>query len=200
MAEEPDFSHQVGRLPAYPFIEEDKWTSGMLEEFPKHALCISYLIAEWSAVENKLVKLATISVGTAAYIIEPMVYSIVSSFTRLEALQGAFAVIYQKNEPKRTDMEEVCLQAKSLLTQRNKYAHALYGRTHGGELVVIGTRGKPSEEIPLYNLEHQLERMKILSHRVGKLLMQRIVDTGAPLEILRPEYDLRSNEPPNYGS
>src|SRR5262245_29794224 len=98
-----------------------------LEDYPEHARLIGCLIAEWTAIEYKLMWLASFRMGVNARVVQPMIYGIDSSNARLESLRGAFMAIHNKSEAMRSEMEATLSESKQLLTQRNKYAHAIYG-------------------------------------------------------------------------
>jgi hypothetical protein len=73
----------------------------------------------------------------------------------------------------RTEVLGLIKEAQSLLTQRNKFAHSIYGDNDRG-LAIVGLGRDKASDLPLHDLKHQLERMRALSYRVGRLVSIRV--------------------------
>lgn len=134
---------------------------GMLEHFPEHARIIGCLIAEWTHVEYRLILMLALASHAPNDVVMPMLYAVQSSKGRLEAMQAAYLRIIP-DEPRRTQIMEVLDRARSLLTMRDKYAHALYGWYDPDgpheTLSIIGQGSRVGHDLPLYDLQHQYRR------------------------------------------
>jgi hypothetical protein len=162
-----DTTDEVLMLPSFPIDPTEK-PETWLERFPEHARYIGMLIGEWSILENKLAVLTALYVSKSASVILPMIYAVESSHARLESMRGALSVVLANHPKLHAETEKLFDVARGMLTQRNKYAHALYGRNRlTGDLIKVGTRGDPTEDVPLHVLKHQFERMKAHAHAVG---------------------------------
>lgn len=155
-----------------------------LEEFPDHAKAIACLIAEYSAIEHRLATLAAAFMGNRKGVALPMIYAIESSRGRLEAIRAAILAVVRSIRPdSEAAMNQLVDETAKLLTQRNKYAHAVFGKnTRTGALMVLNPSNWESTELPLHDVQHQLKRMKDHSALVH--------------QILAPVYEAMRKEPP----
>ena len=137
----------------------------ILEAFPKHAQAIGALIAEYAIVEQKLALLLSFLMGTRKGVVMPMVYAIESSKARLEAMRAAMRSIMIAKSPDQWDFWNGLFdEARRLLTQRNKYAHAVFSVTkQSGTLMKTDPATFDVSPVPLHDVQHQLERMKVHS-------------------------------------
>lgn len=143
-----------------------------LDAFPEHAKLIACLIAEYSAMEHKLATMVAWSMGNRKDVVLPMIYAVDSSRARLEAMRAALIVLMEQRAPDTVPRFNALFDtARALLTQRNKFAHALFGKnTKTGELMRIDPSNYDSTEVPLHDIQHQLNRMKDHSFQVGQML------------------------------
>lgn len=172
--QEPETDRYVLRVP-HPDPGSNAGQS-FLEDSPEHAKTIAFLIAEWNALEQKLVYLTSLSMEVHRRVIIPMVYASDSSRTRLESIRGALAILFKDEPTQHAEMTEILDAAGGFLTQRNKYAHAVYGKSKQGELVLHNVREHTSDLVPLHDIQHQFERMKALSDRIGRLLARKMIE------------------------
>lgn len=144
----------------------------VLDAFPEHAKLIACLLAEYSALEHKLATMVAWSMGNRKGVAIPMIYAVESSRARLEAMRAALIVLMKQYAPDTVaSFNGLFDAARGLLMQRNKYAHALFGKnTKTGELMRIDPANYEATEVPLHDIQHQLDRMKEHSFQVGKLL------------------------------
>lgn len=139
----------------------------LIEAYPHHVRLIGLIICAWSEIEYKLIGLLAIDLKVPMETIGMMVYAVESSGARLEILRAAFARLH-KDETKRTEMIALIEEAQSLLLQRNKFAHSLYGHSEFGEMAIVSIRKDLAADLPLHDLKHQFERMRNLNFRVGR--------------------------------
>lgn len=151
----------------------------VIELMPEHARLIGFLVAEWTQIEYKLTMYLALCLHAEARYIQPMIYAIESSKARINAVGAALRELVD-NEPGRLWVEHTLTEAEKLLQQRNKYAHGMYGvDATSGECTLIGMGGRRETKLaPLHDLEHQFERMKALSHRLGVAIAAEL---GLPL-------------------
>lgn len=140
------------------------------EQFPEHMKLVGNLVSEWSQVEHKLVVLLSYLMSADAEIIRPMLYAIESSSARLDAIRAALLVLLHGNDQWLEVLTPLMDKAGSLLAQRNKYGHALYGMTGKGELGFVRVSKNQVTAVPLHDLEHQFGRMKELAGEIGALI------------------------------
>ena len=151
-------------------ILSEPGTPAIIEQYPEHARLIGSIIAEWSRIEHNLVLLLAATLETDAAIIRPMIYATESSRGRLQALRAAFEVKMRGNARVLGEMQKMLDEVGAVLTQRNKFAHALYGISGTGELSILGVKSGEANDLPIHDLEHQFERTKKLCDLVAMLL------------------------------
>jgi len=144
----------------------------VIEVFPDHLRLIGLIIAAWSEVEYKLIGLLAIELRASMDTVTAMIYALESSGARLEVIAAAFTTLAE-DESARIEAAATITEAQSLLRQRNKFAHALYGESSKGEMAILSLQKGTAVELPLHDLKHQFERMKQLSYRVGRELSIR---------------------------
>ncbi len=142
----------------------------IIERFPEHARLIGFFIAEWSQVEHNLVLIFAICLEAPSPVVRPMLYAIESSGARLEAMIAALKQLFAEDAETRELLVELFDQAKSLLHQRNKFAHSLYGVSATGEMAILGIRKQTASDLPLHDLQDQFNRIRRLSHRSSQML------------------------------
>jgi hypothetical protein len=169
MLDKPRPVYGVLNMPSDTRPSDSYATATIIEGYPDHARIIGYIIAEWTQVEFKLIMWLAFCLRLDRMIIKPMLYAIETSRGRLEAMTSAFLVLF-KEEPERSEVLAILTEAKSLLNQRNKFAHAAYAKSSTGELAIVKPRTDEAVELPVHDLRHQFERMRALSDRIGQKL------------------------------
>jgi hypothetical protein len=180
---------QILRLP-----ERGDPVTGLLEEFPEHAKLIAYIVSEWTALEHKLALLTMFAANHAPerFAIRSMIYAIESSKARLDAMHAAMLSLAQSEGIQVSALSTMFDGARQLLTQRNRYAHAMYGKNGStGELIRIDLKSDESVEVPLYDLEQQFQRMRNHSNAVGSV----VAGVFAHIEKRRTERAQSQDEP-----
>lgn len=165
MTDAREYSDYVTQLPLRAEAIHDP---ALVEQFPDHMRVIGCLIAEWSHVEYKLVVLLSLAAKVDLRAMQTMLYAVESSRARLSVIRAMFT--YLKDDVRRTEALDLLDEAGSLLQQRNKYAHALYGESGSGEIAIVGVKDRTGVDMPLHDITHQFTRMKALSFRVGRML------------------------------
>ena len=169
--------------------------TAIIEDYPEHARMIGCIVAEWSQIEYRIIFWLSLSLGANNTMIMPMIYAIEASRARLDATSAAFLEVV-KEEPARSELVAILEEAKSLLNQRNKFAHALYGISASGELAILRLRTDDAGDLPLYDLKHQFGRMKELSHKLAmrlKPIVERLLPTPSAAQV-RPERSSGSDD------
>lgn len=174
----------------------------ILEAFPKHAQAIGALIAEYSTIEQNLALLLGFLTGTRKGVVMPMVYAIESSRARLEAMRAAMRSILIKQS--REDWETfngLFDEARKLLTQRNKYAHAVFSITKNTKaLMKTDPATFEVTPVPLHDVEHQLERMRHHSMKVVGALKPFVEHMRGQQKASEPPVPQPPNEPDSGGA
>lgn len=147
-----------------------------LAKYPEHLQLIGHIVAEWSNLEFKFVWLASLIIGVEHLVLYSMVYSNESNRARLNCIASALEAFYAFRPKEHPEIAELIEEAQGCLRQRNKYAHALFGTSNNGSLMVLDPReistlhrtGTLGTSLPLHDLKYQLERITNLSIRIGK--------------------------------
>ena len=164
-----------------PLDDDGRREPSMFESFPEHAKAIAFIIAEWNQIEFSLSGLLSLHIRVAPAAVRSMVYAIESSGGRLDLMRAAFTNL-ESNAEDRAEILGILDEAQSVLRQRNKYAHGLFGKSPDGGLALFGLRRDEVTDLPLHDLNHQVNRVRDLSFRVRKLASKRLglFGTGNP--------------------
>jgi hypothetical protein len=158
----------VSMFPIDPLGANDP---AIIESFPEHCKYIGYIVAEWSHIEYNLIGILTIAMEVqSAGAVQAMMYSLESSGARLGIFEAAFPFFFEGE--RKEEALSIIEEAKSLLIQRNKFAHSVYGENERG-MAIIGMKRSHAVDLPLHDLKHQFQRMRALSFRVGRLFAQQ---------------------------
>lgn len=155
-------------LPSDPMGADDPL---IVEAYPEHFQIIGFFIAGWSELEYKLMAFLAVELQIPLKIVTAMMYAIESSGARLDVMRAVFG--QAPDSPVKTEYLDFLTEAGSILTQRNKFAHAIYAEGHNYELAILGMRRDSASDLPVHDLKHQLGRLKNLSYRVGRNLAIR---------------------------
>ncbi|MDP9202600.1 MAG: hypothetical protein M3P26_11805 [Gemmatimonadota bacterium] len=164
MSDKPERQDFILLLPIDPKAADDP---AIIEAFPNHMRLIGSIIAEWSHVEYKLAMLLAMGLRCPQQTVAAMLYAIESSGARLDVIEAVFRHF---KEPARSEASALIEEARSMLVQRNKFAHSIYGESADGGLAIVGIRRDSAGDLPEHDLRHQFERMKALSYHAGRFL------------------------------
>ena len=131
----------------------------LIEGFPDHLRLIGLIVVAWSDVEYKLVSLFALTLRIPMETARAAFYAIESSGARLDVLRATLPTAID-DDNSRTEVIDLLHEAQSLLAQRNKFAHSIYGHTPEGEMSILGLRRGSATDLPLHDLTHQFGRMK----------------------------------------
>jgi hypothetical protein len=154
--------------PASKMITDDVMPGpSMLENFPDYAQLVGCIIAEWSAIELTMTWLVSFSMKEHGLIIQPMVYAVASSRSRLAMMEAALHKIVPVRDGD-TTLDEIFSEASDLLDERNGYGHAHYARSASGALVMMKLKHLGTNH-PQGAWEPKLDELKNVFHRMKRL-------------------------------
>lgn len=170
-----------------------------LNDAPEHAKLLGNLVASWSHIEERMIEILSLLLGSIDMPSRQIFRAIQSEHTRIKVITALLEEAPQ-NAAKGAEYDEIIARFASLNKARNKYVHGLW-HTHDSGRVFIAEASanelhlRAQREVTIEELETKLAEMGQLWREVRKLTQPVVSEYLAGVSSQEKHAQPRDSEP-----